>query len=353
MKSFNAQSATEQLASFLRKEALAGRLTGEMPGIGQLAKALGVSPKTVIGANLELQKDGFLIPQGVGRRSRIVLPDSPSSRALRIALLLYEKSDIQSYYRVDLQHQLLEAGHAPQFTTSTLKGMGMSVKRIARLVERTEADAWIVFSASREVLEWFSDQPTPALALAGRRRGVAIASAGPDKPPAVRDAVRLLLELGHRRLVYIAREERRKPIPGLSEQAFLDELENNGIATSPYNLPNWVESTQGLQDYLELLYSVTPPTAILVDEMPLFFAVQSQLARQRILAPQQVSLICTDPDPAFEWTQPSVAHIHWEPRPMVRRVIRWANNIAKGKPDQKPNYSRAQYVEGGTVGPPP
>lgn len=353
MHNFTPLSATEQLADHLREEALAGRLAGEMPGVLLLSKSLGVSPKTVIAATRQLEEDGFLIRQGAGRRSRVVLPEDFSPRSLRIEMLLYEKSDTQSYYRVDLQHQLIEAGHAPRFTSSTLTGMGMKVSRTARLVAQSEADAWIVFSASREILEWFAGQSIPALAFAGRRRGVPIASAGPDKPPAVRTAVRRLIELGHRRMVSIVREERRKPIPGLSEQAFLDELQAHGITTSPFNLPSWDGTPKGLRDCLESLYSVTPPTAILIDEMPLFYAVQAYLSRRGILAPEQVSLICTDPDPAFAWTAPSVAHIHWDPRPTVRRIVRWANNIARGKSDQRQSYNLARYVEGGTVGPAP
>lgn len=353
MSSFTPLSATEQLTDHLREEALSGRLAGEMPGVLQLSRSLGVSPRTVIGATRQLEEDGFLIRRGAGRRSRIVLPEAFSPRSLRIDMLLYEKSDMQSYYRVDLQHQLIEAGHAPRFTTATLTGMGMNVNRTARWVVRSEADAWIVFSASREILEWFANQSIPALAFAGRRRGVSIASAGPDKPPAVREAVRRLVELGHRRMVSLVREERRVPVPGLSEQAFLDELRAHGIPTSPFNLPNWDGTPQGLRDCLESLFSVTPPTAILIDEMPLFYAVQAYLSRRGILAPEQVSLICTDPDPAFAWTAPSVAHIHWDPRPTVRRIVRWANNVARGKTDQRASYNRARYVEGGTVGPAP
>ena len=107
----------------------------------------------------------------------------------------------------------------------------MNVDRISRLVRSTEADAWVIQSGSSEVLEWFAGQPTPAFALAGRRRGVGIAGTGPDKVPAAQIAVRRLVELGHRRIVMLAREERRKPLPGLMERAFLNELEALGIAT--------------------------------------------------------------------------------------------------------------------------
>lgn len=51
--------------------------------------------------------------------------------------------------------------------------------------------------------------------------------------------LRRLHELGHRRIVLLVREERRKPYPATFEQAFLDGLKELGITTGPYNLPDW------------------------------------------------------------------------------------------------------------------
>jgi DNA-binding LacI/PurR family transcriptional regulator len=56
-------------------------------------------------------------------------------------------------------------------------------------------------SGSRDPPLWFSQQSIPTFALAGRRRGIEIASTGPDKVPALRTAVRRLVELGHKRIV--------------------------------------------------------------------------------------------------------------------------------------------------------
>ena len=48
--------------------------------------------------------------------------------------------------------------------------------------------------------------------------------------------------------------------------------------------------------------------------------------------PEDVSLICTDGDPHFAWCRPSVAHIQWDTAPVVRRALRWADNVARSKP---------------------
>tara|TARA_B110000881_G_scaffold220573_1_gene246175 strand:+ start:3308 stop:3442 length:135 start_codon:yes stop_codon:yes gene_type:complete len=36
---------------------------------------------------------------------------------------------------------------------------------------------------------------------------------------------------------------------------------------------------------------------------------------------------------------------------VVRRVVQWVNNIARGKDDQQQTLTKAEFVDGGTVGP--
>ena len=35
---------------------------------------------------------------------------------------------------------------------------------------------------------------------------------------------------------------------------------------------------------------------------------------------------------------------------MVRRIVRWSNNVARGKNDRRQSFTKAELVEGGTVG---
>jgi DNA-binding LacI/PurR family transcriptional regulator len=231
--------------------------------------------------------------------------------------------------------------------------MRMKVARVARLVASTAADAWVVTGGSREVLEWFAARAVPAFALFGRRRGLPLAGAGPDKPPAVAAATRALLELGHRRIVLLARSGRRLPQPGASERMFLRTLAEHGIVPGPYNLPDWEETPAGFHLRLADLFRVTPPTRIIIEEARFFFAAQQFFGRHGLQVPEDVSLVCTDGDPYFEWCEPSVAHIAWDTRPVVRRIERWVANLSRGVPDLKQTPTRAKFVRGGTIGPPP
>lgn len=80
-------------------------------------------------------------------------------------------------------------------------------------------------------------------------------------------------------------------------------------------------------------------------------AAQQFLAGRGLRVPGDVSLVCTDADPALVWCQPSVAHIRWDSRPVVRRVVRWAANISHGKQDRRQTLTKAEFVSGGTIGP--
>lgn len=352
MAEFNIVSPSQQVADHLRSELLLGKWSGTMPGSPALAAELGIDSKTVWAALSILEDEGVLIGQGPGRPRKIVLSSySADATSLRIGVLEYETASLNDDYMVDLRHKLTGAGHRVVQPVKTLTELGMNVPRIRKMVEETEADAWIVCAAARNVLQWFVDQKPPAFALFGRRRELPIAGVGPDHEAIGRLIVRRLVELGHQRIVVLVRESQRAGGPGRSEKAIFDEMAQHGLPSGPYNLPEWDDSADGLHRVIDGLFKVTPPTALIVDEPFVFHAVKDHLARRGITAPEDVSLICRDPDQTFAWLQPSVAHVRWDHRPIVRRIVNWAANISQGKKDQRQTLTKAEFVEGGTVGP--
>ena len=344
-------SSVEQVAAHLRAELVTGNLSGVMPGVLKLEAELGVNRNTVEAALRLLEAEGLLRSEGKGRRRKIEMPSRSVTQRKRIAILGHEPDMERVGYMIDLQHLLVEAGNVVFFTEKTLTELRMDLSRIRRLVQQTEADAWIIPGGSREVLEWFAAQETPAFAMFGRRRGLPIPGVGPDKPPAIAAATRTLIQLGHRRIVLLARAARRLPQPGESESTFLNELAAHGILPGPYHLPDWEENIRGFQDRLSSLFLLTPPTALIIQEAVFYVAALQFCANRGLRVPQDVSLICTDADPTFDWCQPSVAHIRWDSRPVVRRIVRWAANVSCGKEDLRQTLTPAEFVRGGTIGP--
>ena len=111
-----------------------------------MAAELGVNHKTVKAALGMLEREGLLEAHGPGR-NRSILRNVPAPPvALRVMVLVYEKSDLHIDYIVEIMRRLQAAGHWAGFATKTLGDLRMDVNRIASYVMKTEAEAWVVMA---------------------------------------------------------------------------------------------------------------------------------------------------------------------------------------------------------------
>ena len=348
------ESRVDQVVALLRQGMIEGRWRGTLPGRERLTGQLGCSHGTVEAAVRKLSDEGWLVQQGRGRRRRIVVP-AGQRRAVRqvkrVRLLLYDRPATARTEEIMLLARLQEAGYAADFAVKSLKELKMDVGRVARFVAKTPCDAWIVGSASREVLQWFSEQSVPAIALFGRFTGLPIAAVCPRKVPAMKKAVRRLVALGHRRIVITTNPERISPYPALFEQAFLNELKRLGVPSGAYNLAAAETSPGGVSTCLTSLFQLTPPTAIILTDGEHFLATQQFLARRGLKVPEDISLITPDYAPEYFWCDPAISHFSWETEPLVHYVTRWVDRVVQGKRDIRQQLYDAEFIEGGTIGP--
>ena len=350
-------SVTEQTAAHLRQGLDEGRWSGRLPGVVRLATTCDVSTGVVRAALRQLEAEGLLSSRGLGRSRGInaACESGAQRRPLRVAILRYDvrlaDNPQTSLILTEIMQSLESAGHHVFFCKRSQLGLKHDVRRMTRQLTETPADAWVVESGSRLLLEWCSTQPTPCLALYGRATGLPLARTGPDVVPAYRAATRNLLALGHRRIVFIVSEARRKPTPGISARAVLEELSAHGVLTSSYNLPDWEETPKGFRRLLETLFQRTPPTALIIDESPRLLAAVAFLARRGIRVPEQVSLVSTDCDASLDWCDPVIAHMRWDSALIVRHVVRWVGTVRKGQTDRRVMTFPAEFVPGGSIGP--
>ena len=349
MSSPSFPTITEQVSTYLREELLRGRWSGEMPGQKQLAKLLGVSGQTVELALGLLEKDGIIVGQGTGRRRKIVLPEGHAPPALRVAVLFYEKGDETHDMFIQLQIKLKAAGHTVVHAPKNLTDLGGNLRRLARMIKDTGADAWVVIAGSREVLQCFEQGQIPVFALYGGFDRMRIAGIAPNLVPAIVAATRRLIALGHQRIVILEITSTLSN-PGPDGVAFLDELAAHGIEAGNYNMPGWEGGFDGLYRCLDSLFARTPPTAIFLYSAPEYFATLQFLAHRGLRVPQDVSLICCNMAPYFKRYQPTISHVRWNDQLMVNRIARWAKNIRHGKEDTRQTWIDAEFIEGGTVG---
>lgn len=348
------RSRLEQVIGLIRQGMIEGRWRDTLPGRERLARELGCSHGTMESALRQLAREGWLTSQGPGRRRRIHVPKAKlKPRVLRIRALAYDHADRNVSYLMRLMSKLREAGFAADFALKSQHDLGMRVQRVADFVRQTPADAWIVISGSAEIVEWFSGQTTPTFALFGRFLNYPIAGAAPRKTPAMADAVRKLVALGHRRIVMISNKERRQPQPALYEQNFLNELAAHGLPVGAYNMPDWEESAHGYQQLLCSLFLHTPPTAVFLGNRNLLTATQLFMARHGLSTPEKLSLILPDPEPNFDWCEPAISHFSWQPNQVIAPVMRWARAVAGGKSPTRKQLFDAEFLEGGTIGPAP
>lgn len=203
--------------------------------------------------------------------------------------------------------------------------------RIEAMIKNHAADAWIVYSGSKQILEKFIQLSLPAFSLFGRMSGLPIAGSGTDIIAALRESIKQLHELGHRKIVMLTRSQLSESSFGLTEKTFIQELEKHHLQHSAYNLVGWDNTTRGLHECLERLFQVTPPTAIFVDEWTVYNAVQNFLLRKRGIDYRKVICISMDHHPSFSLYNPPAPHFYWDPVTVAQQAVRWISNISRGK----------------------
>lgn len=339
-------TAAEQVASHLKQELLQGRWSKTMPGRDRLAKDLGVDGSTIERALRHLEEQGVLRSQGAGKRREITIK-AIKKPGKRILFIPYELEDQYSQpLIVELQNRLQAAGHSINVASKSLVELKHAPEKVRAQMKAHRHEACIIVAGARPVLEMAAQTSQPCFALFGPMAGLEIAGTGPWKNTAIQDAIECLHRQGHRRIVMLSRAETTKGGPSLTHQAFLNKLEELGLATSAYNLPVWNSSPEGLRQCLESLFRVTPPTAILVDDWMLLYAIQNFLTRKQGAAYRNAICISTDYHPSYKWCLPRISHVTWDPMAVCRRVMQWVEHVAQGKRDISQKPIKAKFVEG-------
>ncbi len=353
MRPISQQSLPQQVAAHLREGIQSGRWSSAIPGVPQLASELDVGRNTVRSALNILQLEGLLGDRGQGRSRAITdaAATAAAQRPLRVNVLRHDAQLSDNPLLIQIIHSLEAAGHEVFSCKKSQIELKHDVVRLCRHLTENPADAWVVESGSQPLLKWCASQQIPCLALFGRTDDLQMARTGPDSAPAYKVATRQLIERGHRRIVLIVREGFRRPTPGRCEMVFLEELRAHGIPTSVYNLPDWEETAEGFNRLMANLFKSTPPTALIIDEICWFIAALAFFVRHGIRVPQQVSLVSGDCETVLDQCHPGLAHMRWDNRLIVRRVLRWMDAVRKGKADRKIINIPAEFVPGGSIGP--
>jgi DNA-binding LacI/PurR family transcriptional regulator len=351
------QTLVEQTAEHLCEGFRSGRWSGKLPGVLSLSKELGVSRDTIRESLWLLEKDGVLRPSGAGK-SRVIVPGKKKAthrRILRVGLLLHsplrKENSLSQELVLGIKHGVEASGHLIVTASKAIDELGGNITRVSRVVNEVNADAWIVYGGTREVLEWFAENKLLVLAIGGRFQNLPIASSSSNVQEAMAAAVDSLIEHGHRRVVFICLAMWRKPTFNLVVQSFLDRLSHHGLKPDPaYCVPDWEETPEGLQRLLEALYFATQPTALLLGEPSYALPVLAFLAARGLKVPDQASIIMVLPDPILDMYHPPLARFDMPIHSHVHRAVRWVEAVAKEKADTTQTTCSATFVPAGSIG---
>lgn len=341
---FKIESASEQVASHLRKELQKGQWVKVMPGRSRLAKLLGVDGNTVERAMQQLEAEGLLQSQGAGKPRLITLAKKGDHKR-RVLIIPYEMEDVSRDYIVrELCSNLHLKGYEVIFATNSLTDLKHDPDRVKEMLKSYPEEACITIAASKPILELLSNMDQPSFSLYGQLAKIPIAGTGADKSQAFCDAINWLCENGHERIVMLAKSETLNHGLSKPQIGFLESLSHHNLPSSKYNLPEWDNTPKGLHDCLTSLFQITPPTAIFIDDWMLHYAIQNFLIRQNDAACRNIVCISTDYHPCFKWCHIGVPHFYWDPMQVIRHIVRWVDSVESGKESKKQAMIKARFI---------
>lgn len=322
-----------------------------------MARELDVSKASLEAALRTLEAEGCLKSGGPGRRKEIVFSrgSEGKGRVLRVGVVL---SDPLRQININSQELMLgmmrrieNAGHICFSAERSMSELGYKLPRITRMLESAKADAWVAYSAPADVLKWLVGRSIPVMAIGGWYTGLAVGSSSADCDGAIRDSVRTLSQLGHRRIVTISPDSWRVPSLSKSGKAFMAAMEECGHQPTSYNLPAWEQTPAGLGKLLDSLFLITPPTALIFVDPATYVAALGFMGLKGIHVPRDVSIVSMTSGPVFSLLPHRPAHFKWPIEQHIRRVERWAKCLAKGGADLDQVTFSATFEPGETIGP--
>lgn len=355
-------TAAEQTANHLRMGIRNGRWQGKLPGVLSLASECDVSPATMRAAIRQLEEEGWILASGAGRARiasmRAKEGKAAARRSLRVVILpgmrLTNEDGAFQQVVMRLQHELELAGHVCRISLKSQEDLKQDVGKIERFIQAHPADAWVVIGPKREVVERLIGQQHPAICIGGEILSQPIAGTGLITNEMFEKVVRHLVDLGHRRILFLWPDYRADlPSDNPHISALAEALAEAGSGMTSYHMPVWQPTPQGLREALDKAFQLTPPTAIITTYGKWMAGVLSFLAARGLRAPKDISLFSINEDEWFAWKSPEISCLRGDDSLMIRRIVHWVNAVARGKADQRYIGFPLQWIKGGTIGPPP
>jgi LacI family transcriptional regulator len=204
-----------------------------------------------------------------------------------------------------------------------------------------------------EQIRAIEELSVPCVSVADRLESPAISWIDTDNREAVRDAVRRLLELGHRSFAFIGVDPARDYNPNIlwRERVAREVLAEAGIdqtlLLSESAAPG--SGTAAAHQYLELVHR---PTAVISGNDSIAFHFLAENARRGITCPRDYSIIGFDAEPAGRISSPTLASYEQPLLEMGRRAVRaLVDRITSEDWEKETIEFPLRFTPGSSVGP--
>ena len=194
-------------------------------------------------------------------------------------------------------------------------------KALERLVANSRYDCWILTRSTEPMQAWFVKRGIPCVISGSVYPGMKLPFADQDRRAMCRHAAGHLIALGHRRLAFLNRSFRTAGDLE-SEQGYLEAVR----ASSHRNVEARIVYHDDTRDAtIKVMQGIArnaaAPTGWLVANPYCYLSVMSELARNGLRIPEDVSLISRDDETFLTYLQPEPARYILDPARLARKLV--------------------------------
>ena len=326
------------VATELRRRVVWGEMTGAVPGVRSLSKALGVSVPTLCRALHQLEAEGVLDGGGDRRRWRVSLVSNKTEmeeavispragsrelrRAGRLLFLAPHPLSKERHSGVEVFSELLDqlgmTGWEVMYRVENFWSAKKPRKSWHELLTLTKPDAVVALGGTPVLGNWLRDQRMRAMFLGGDSGDSRVPVVGVRVSTMLQYAFERLLGQGHRRILLPLCGRARGFVQKCHESvATHKQRDCMVIAETAYEGPKVVV------DLLRRQWRNKAPDALILLDWREFMAASSFFREVDLVIPRDVSVVILSQNANMDWNIPAITHFEHPVSLMARTISKW------------------------------
>lgn len=351
-------SLASQTAAILRDGLENGLWTDYLPGERSLCQRFNVSRPTLRQALNQLAREGRVdVAQGRPRRILAVSAAKRVFASKTVGLLtpvgLHAVPPFVLAWIDELRGQLARSGYTLKVQVTPGCYATRPFKALESLNRREACCAWVLYQAPEPMQRWFVQRRLPCVLAGSCFPGIQLPSVDIDYRAACRHATSWLLAHGHRRIAFIAREQR---LGGdlESELGFRDAFGQSRCGEEEPLVVRHNDTVSHLCRQLDEVFKIRgdAPTALLVARTQHALTVVTHLLRRGWKIPGEVAVVSRDDDAFLDHVTPAVARYRSDAALFARKMHRLVRQLANNGYSDAPKPTRLvpQFVKADSLG---